>query len=204
MDADALVDAEAVYADATVTIAPADADEDTDDHQVALPVGETAIEVTVTPGDGSAARTYTVTVTREAAVSGSGVLTGFVLVDASSDADLGLVADGGTVTVSSAGLYGVRAETQTDAEVGSVVLRLEGPGANDAHERTEGVAPYSLYGDTSGGANGRAEHGRLLAAGSYTLTATAYAERHGHGETLGTLTVSFTVAVEAASPSAGC
>ena len=90
-----------------------------------------------------------------------------------------------------------------DAEEGSVVLRLEGPGANDAHERTEGVAPYSLYGDTSGGANGRAEHGRALAAGSYTLTATAYAERHGHGETLGTLTVSFTVAVEAASPSAG-
>ena len=202
MDADAEVVAEAVYADAVVTIAPADADPDTDGHYVALAEGETEVTVTVTPGDGSAAQTYTVTVTREAAVSGPGVLTGFVLVDASTDADLGVVADGATVTVSSAGLYGVRAETQTDAEVGSVVLKLEGPGASDAHERTEYRAPYSLYGDAPGGANGRAEHGRSLAAGSYTLTATAYAESYGVGKTLGTLTVSFTVE-EAASPSAG-
>ena len=187
------------YAGATVTIAPADADEENDGHQVALPVGESAIEVTVTPGDGSAAQTYTVAVTREAAVSGSGVLTGFVLVDALTDADLGAVADGATVTVSSAGLYGVRAETQTDAEVGSVALMLRGPGAHGAeHRQMESIAPYSLYGDAQG-----AEHGRALAAGSYTLTATAHAEPHGVGETLGTLTVSFTVAVEAPASSAG-
>ena len=198
-DADATVDAEAVYAGATVTIAPADADEENDGHQVALPVGESAIEVTVTPGDGSAAQTYTVAVTREAAVSGSGVLTGFVLVDALTDADLGAVADGATVTVSSAGLYGVRAETQTDAEVGSVALMLRGPGAHGAeHRQMESIAPYSLYGDAQG-----AEHGRALAAGSYTLTATAHAGGHGVGKTLGTLTVSFTVAVEAAASSAG-
>ena len=199
-DADAEVVAEAIYADATVTVAPVDADEEADGHQLALAEGETGVTVTVTPGDGSAAQTYTVTVTREATAE---VLAGFVLVDASTDADLGAVSDGGTVTVSANGSYGIRAETQAGAQVGSVVLSLAGPGETDTHAQTESIAPYSLYGDAPGGANGRAEHGRALAAGSYTLTATAYALSGGAGEALGTLTAAFTVAVETAPPSAG-
>ena len=202
MDAEAEVVAEAVYGDATVTIAPADADGEAEGHQVALAGGETEITVTVTPGDGSAARTYTVTVTREAEVSDAGVLTGFVLVDALTDADLGPIADGDTVSVSAGGSYGIRAEVDGSEEVSSVALRLKGPGPGDAHERTEGIAPYSLYGDTNGGADGSAEHGRALAAGSYTLTATAHALPNGGGRKLGTLTVSFTAAVEAAAPAA--
>ncbi len=203
-DADAVVLAEAVYADATVTVTPEDADEEADGHEVALAEGETRIEVTVTPGDGSAARTYTVTVTREEAVLDPGVLTGFELVDASTDRDLGAVTDGGTVSVSAARIYGIRvgvkdviiAGFKAYPEVGSVVLTLAGPGETDTHTQTENVAPYSLYGDAPGGASGRAEHGRALAAGSYTLTATAYAERGGAGEVLGTLTAAFTVEVE--------
>ena len=194
-DADAEVVAEAVYTDATLTIAPVDADEEADGHQLALAEGETEVTVTVTPGDGSAAQTYTVTVTREAEPD---VLTGFVLVDASNDADLGAVTGGGTVSVSANGSYGIRAETQAGAEVGSVVLSLRGPGTDDLHEQTESIAPYSLYGDEQG-----AEHGRALAAGSYTLTATAHAQSRGGGEALGTLTAAFTVAVEAVPPSAG-
>ena len=195
MDADAEVVAEAVYGDATVTIAPADAEEDTDGHQVALPVGESEVTVTVTPGDGSAARTYTVTVTREAAVH---ALTGFVLVDASTGTDLGAVESGATVTVAPGGSYGIRAEVAGDAEVGSVVLMLRGPGAHGAeHTQTENAAPYSLYGDAQG-----AEHGRALAAGSYRLTAAAYSDRYGAGRLLNTLSVSFKVAVSG-TPSAG-
>ena len=147
--------------------------------------------MTVTPGDGSAAKTWTVTVT---GASDPGVLTGFVLVDASNDADLGAVESGGTVTVSASGSYGIRAGVEADAEVGSVVLTLAGPGAEDTHTRTESIAPYSLYGDDMQGA----EHGRALPAGTYTLTATAYADRGGAGDVLGTLAVPFTVAVEAA------
>ena len=193
MDADAEVVAEAVYADATVTIAPADADEDTDGHQVALPVGETEVTVTVTPGDGSAAQTYTVAVTREAAVR---ALTGFVLVDASTDTDLGAVESGATVTVAPGGSYGIRAEVDEDAEVGSVTLMLRGPGADGAeHKQTENAAPYSLYGDAGG-----AEHGRALAAGSYMLTATAYSDRYGAGRLLNTLVRRFKVAEDAAAP----
>ena len=195
MDADAEVVAEAVYADAVVTIAPADADPDTDGHYVALPVGETEVTVTVTPGDGSAAQTYTVTVTREAAVH---ALTGFVLVDASTGTDLGAVESGATVTVAPGGSYGIRAEVAGDAEVGSVMLMLRGPGAHGAeHKQTENAAPYSLYGDAQG-----AEHGRALAAGSYRLTAAAYSDRYGAGRLLNTLEVAFKVAVSG-TPSAG-
>ena len=185
------VKAEAVYGTSDVAIAPADADTDAEGHQVTLAEGGTGIAVTVTPGDGSAAKTWTVTVT---GASDPGVLTGFVLVDASNDADLGAVESGGTVTVSASGSYGIRAGVEADAEVGSVVLTLAGPGAEDTHTRTESIAPYSLYGDDMQGA----EHGRALPAGTYTLTATAYADRGGAGDVLGTLAVPFTVAVEAA------
>ena len=197
----ATVNAAAVYGTARVSIAPNDAHADAEGHQVALAEGETEVTVTVTPGDGSAAQTWTVTVTR---ASDPGVLTGFVLVDASNDADLGAVASGGTVSVSADGSYGIRAEVDADAQVGSVVLSLRGPEETDVQERTENMAPYSLWGDASGGANGRAEHGRALAAGSYTLTATAYAERRGTGEELGTLTAAFTVEIAAPpAPSSG-
>ncbi|MYG28461.1 MAG: hypothetical protein F4213_21000, partial [Boseongicola sp. SB0677_bin_26] len=193
--AEVTVTASAVYGAATVAYAPADADGETEGHQVALPVGETEVTVTVTPPGGEAedAASWTVTVTRAAAPD-PGPLTGFVLVDASDDADLGAVADGGTVTVSADGSYGIRAEVGEGETVGSVKLRLEGPGEGDAHERTENVAPYSLHGD----ANGGREHGRALAAGSYTLTATAHSGKGGAGDVLGTLEVSFTAALEAA------
>ena len=192
------VTASAVYGSAAVAIAPEDADEEADGHQVALGEGETEVTVTVTPADGDAgdALTWTVTVKRAPAEADPGVLTSFVLVDASTDADLGAIAGGATVTVSSGGSYGIRAEVEADATVGSVVMSLETP-SGDTHTLTENYAPYSLYGDAKGGANGRAEHGRALAAGSYTLTATAYAERRGGGDELGTLEVAFTVEVEA-------
>ena len=196
-DAEAEVVATAVYADATVTIAPGDADEERDGHQLALAEGETEVTVTVTPGDGSDARTYTVTVTREPAVTGAGVLTGLVLVDAVTDADLGPITEGGTVTVSAVGIYGIRAEVDPDAEVGSVVLTLSNPVAkSEEHRQTENVVPYSLFGDAEG-----AEHGRALAAGSYTLTATAHEHPHGAGKALGTLRAPFKVEVEAGTES---
>ena len=193
-DADAVVLAETVYDDATVTVTPEDADEEADGHQVAFAEGETEIAVTVTPGDGSAARTYTVTVTREPAPD---VLMGFVLVDAVTGADLGPITAGGTVTVSAVGIYGIRAGVEADAAVGSVVLTLSNPVAkSEEHRQTENVAPYSLFGDAEG-----AEHGRALAAGSYTLTAMAYEHPHGAGKVLGTLRVPFKVAIEAGTES---
>ena len=140
---------------------------------------------------GTASDTASGSPTAGTQLSSTGVLTGFVLVDASTNSDLGAVIHNGTVLVKADGVYAVRAEVEANSNVGSVELTLQGPGEADEHERTENLAPYSLYGDDMQGAY----NGEALAPGSYTLTATAYAERSGAGDELGTLTVPFTVAL---------
>ena len=85
--------------------------------------------------------------------------------------------------------YGIRAEMSPGAAPGSV--RLELSGAKTAAV-TDDAAPWSLYGDGAGRINGGS-----LPPGSYTLTATAYADSGGRGEERGSLEVSFTVAAGA-------
>ena len=118
-------------------------------------------------------------------------LTGFTLVDAGTNGDLMALADGVTVPLGEllASSYGIRAEMSAGAAPGSV--RLELTGAKTA-ARTDDAAPWSLYGDGAGRVNGEA-----LPAGSYTLSATAYADSGGRGEERGSLEVSFTVAAGA-------
>ena len=118
-------------------------------------------------------------------------LTGFTLVDAATNGDLMALAEGVTVRLGDllASSYGIRAEMSPGAAPGSV--RLELSGAKTA-ARTDDAAPWSLYGDGAGRINGAA-----LPPGSYTLTATAYADSGGRGEERGSLEVSFTVAAGA-------
>ena len=84
--------------------------------------------------------------------------------------------------------YGLLA-TVASGDVKSVELALRGPGPNDSATRTENYGPWSLTGDTDGKA-----HGRALPVGSYTLVATAYAQKDLGGAVLDTLSVAFTVA----------
>ena len=118
-------------------------------------------------------------------------LTGFTLVDAGTNGDLMALAEGSTVRLGEllASSYGIRAELGPGAAPGSV--RLELSGAKTA-ARTDDAAPWSLYGDGAGRINGAA-----LPPGSYTLSATAYADSGGRGEERGSLEVSFTVAAGA-------
>ena len=118
---------------------------------------------------------------------GPGPLTGFTVLDASDQTELAQLEDGDTLALDDpdGGSYGVRAEVDSSAQIGSV--RLELTGARSVTQ-TENVAPYSLYGDDADGV-----HGEALPAGSYTLRATAYSESRGNGDELGTLAVSFTV-----------
>ena len=120
------------------------------------------------------------------------VLTGFTLVNAETGSDVGAIDDGGVLTLDDPanGSYGLVAAVASDAGVGSVRLALTGAKTVTA---TDDAAPWSLY----GGANGQVQ-GEGLPAGSYTLSATAYAEAGGGGVALGTLAVSFTVAASAA------
>ena len=115
-------------------------------------------------------------------------LTGFTLVDAGTNGDLMALAEGSTVRLGEllASSYGIRAEMSPGAAPGSV--RLELTGAKTAAV-TDDAAPWSLYGDGAGRVNGQA-----LPAGSYTLSATAYADSGGRGEERGSIEVSFTVA----------
>ena len=115
-------------------------------------------------------------------------LSGFTLVDAGTNGDLMALADGSTVALGDlmAASYGIRAEMSAGAAPGSVRLALTGA---KTVTRTDDAAPWSLYGDGAGRVNGAA-----LPAGSYTLTATAYADSGGRGDERGSLEVSFTVA----------
>ena len=114
------------------------------------------------------------------------------LVDATADAVLGAVEDGAELTVTQGVDYNFQAVPAADAGVESVRLELRGPGPSDVVSRTENAAPYTLLGDAGGD-----YAGAELAAGSYTLSATAYPEPDGAGEALQTLSVSFTVVATA-------
>ena len=118
-------------------------------------------------------------------------LTGFTLVDAGTNGDLMLLADGATVRLGEllASSYGIRANLGTGAAPGSVRLELSGA---KTVTNTDDAAPWSLYGDGAGRINGAA-----LPPGSYALTATAYANSGGQGDEQGSLEVSFTVAAGA-------
>ncbi len=123
---------------------------------------------------------------------------GFTLVDASDQAALTTLTDVTSIELADpdGGSYGIRASLADGRTVGSVKLELSGA---KAVTRTENAAPYSLYGDSYQD-DASDVYGQALPAGSYTLTATAYAERNRGGDELGTLEVSFTVTGASGDP----
>ena len=122
-----------------------------------------------------------------AAAPAPGPITGFTVVDASDQSVEGTLADGGALALDDPGRgsFGIRADLESGAAIGS--MRLELTGAK-THDQTENIAPYSLYGDSGGNLSGES-----LPVGEYTLTATAYSEARLGGNVLGTLEVSFSV-----------
>ncbi len=168
------------------------------------------VRVTVSFTDDAEGNPETLTSDPTAEVeSQSGPLTGFTVVDA-ADTDQAVLwkhqtdgskpedgdtwkewTDGGTLALGDpqSGRYGIRAETESGEGIHRVALELtlESTGEQRA-DRTDDAAPYSLYGDEGEDAL----HGENLPVGSYNLKATAYTE---DGEILGSLEISFTVAL---------
>jgi len=110
-------------------------------------------------------------------------ITGFVLVNANNNTDIGPIANGDVIDVSSLPTMNlnIRAEATSDTES----VRLELSGAQSTG-RTENVAPYALYGDNSGNYTAH-----VFALGNYNLTATPYSG-NSLGGIMGTgLNVSF-------------
>lgn len=91
-----------------------------------------------------------------------------------------------TVELSPEGIYGIEANVEKGAGVRSVLLELSG--AKNV-VRTEGRAPYSLYGDKGH----KRLHGENLPPGDYVLKATAYNKKRRQGHEIGHLEVSFQV-----------
>ena len=122
-----------------------------------------------------------------AAAPAPGPITGFTVVDASDQSVEGALADGGTLALDDpdGGSFGIRADLESGATIGSMRLELTGA---ETHDQTENISPYSLYGDSGGNLSGES-----LPVGEYTLTATAYSEARLGGDLLGTLKVSFSV-----------
>ena len=110
-------------------------------------------------------------------------LAGFVLFDnAAGGADVAALSPGAVLDGLASERLNVRAETAAGAEVGSVKLALSG--ARSA-SRTENLAPYALFGDRGG---------QAFPSGTYTLTATPYAEANLGGAPGPALSMTFTVA----------
>ena len=122
-----------------------------------------------------------------AATPAPGPITGFTVVDASDQSVEGALTDGGTLALDDpvGGSFGIRADLESGATIGSMSLQLTGA---KTHNQTENTTPYSLYGDSGGNLSGES-----LPVGEYTLTATAYSEARLGGNVLGTLKVSFSV-----------
>ena len=150
-----------------------------------------ALTVQADDGEGGTdTATVNVTVT-EVDEPSTNPLTGFTLVDASDQSVLATLTAGTSVALADpdGGSYGIRADVDSTASIGSVRLVLSGA---KSVTRTESYAPYSLYGDSYEGAASDL-HGQALPSGSYTLRATAYSEGSAGGDELGTLEVSFTI-----------
>ena len=122
--------------------------------------------------------------------AGGNPIAGFTLFDnAAGGADVMALTDGAALAALSSGRLNIRAEAAAGAEIGSVRMALSGAVTS---ARTEGIAPYALFGDRGG---------RAFPAGTYTVTATPYPERGLSGTPGPATSVTFTVAGAAAAPS---
>ncbi|MGB3777281.1 MAG: malectin domain-containing carbohydrate-binding protein [Tunicatimonas sp.] len=114
------------------------------------------------------------------------------LIDADTDADIGLLVDGQTLNLATLPTtnLSVRANTSPSV-VGSVRFSYDG----NTNFQTENVAPYALKGDTNGDYNAWTP-----TLGTHTLTATPYAAANAGGTAGTALTVVFSVINQANLP----
>jgi hypothetical protein len=121
-------------------------------------------------------------------------VTGFTLINADTDADIGPLGNGATINLATLPTRNLNVRANTSpATVGSVRFGYDG----NATYGTENGAPYALAGDTSGNYNAWRP-----AVGSHSLSATPYALSNAGGAAGASKTISFTVIDDAFSASA--
>ncbi|MEM1339553.1 MAG: BspA family leucine-rich repeat surface protein [Bacteroidota bacterium] len=123
-------------------------------------------------------------------------ITGFVLVNADTNEDIGSITDGMVFAQTNLLTTNLNIRAEATSDVESVRLALTGPLVNS---RNENVAPYALFGDRASN-----YFGRLFPLGSFSITATPYSENGLRGDQGTAITVSFSIALpqSAAPPNA--
>jgi CubicO group peptidase (beta-lactamase class C family) len=120
-------------------------------------------------------------------------VTGFTLVNADSDADLGPLSNGATLNLATLPTRNLNVRANTNPPTtGSVRFGLDG----NAGYRVESAAPYALAGDSGGNYNPWTP-----AVGSHALSGTAFSGPGATGTAGATATISFTVVDNPTAPS---
>lgn len=115
----------------------------------------------------------------------------FTLIDAETDAAIGLLKEGTIVDLSDLGAEGFSISAEIEGlPVESVRLIFDGETS-----RIENVEPYALFGDKGGDFAGRE-----LLVGTHTIQAEFYAGANGEGALLGTSALTFEAVAEVAEP----
>ncbi|KQC29410.1 PKD domain-containing protein [Flagellimonas eckloniae] len=154
-------------------------------------IGENGVVLTVVDNNGNS-NTCEATVTVEPYVPSVLSITEFMLVNADSEQDIMIIADGEIIDINSLPTenLNIRAETTNDVE--SVFFELSG---TQNSTRNENVAPYALFGDASG--NYKSNDFSL---GSYDLVATPYSENGKKGIQGTSLAINFVFTLGNVSP----
>jgi hypothetical protein len=160
-----------------------------------VPSGSYTLTARATDNAGATATSAPVRVTVVDPSSQPQSVTGFTLVDADTDADIGPLADGDTLNLALLPTRNLNLRADTSpAAVGSVRFGLDG---NPAY-RTENVVPYALAGDAAG------DYGPWTPGlGSHFLSATPYSQADGAGTAGTPLVIAFTVIDDPGAPPPG-
>jgi len=145
--------------------------------------GSYTLQVTVSNGQSSVSGSVNVSVLSGGSSSSQAKVVSFTLVNATTDQDIGPLANGDVINLALTGTK-LNIRANVSGSVGSVRFALDG----NTNFRTENGAPYTLAGDSSGN-----YAAWTPALGSHSLTATPYAASGASGTAGSPLSIGFSV-----------
>jgi hypothetical protein len=121
-------------------------------------------------------------------------VTGFVLVNADTDTDIGPLVNGSTINLATLGTTNLNVRAVVSGSIGSIRFDLDG----QVGTQIENIPAYALFGNT-----GNDYDPGSFSLGGHTLTATPFSASGANGTAGTALSISFTVINQAEPPSGG-